>query len=190
MTTRSSSTPSTRSTSRRRSTGTTSPRGKSSLFRSPEIPGFTPGRLRDEAGLLHEQGRHARPDVPRPQEGAQARRHATRRCSTATAASTSTRRRTSARCGSRCSSRASSTPRRTCAAAASTARSGTRPGMKLKKQNVFDDFIAAAEWLDQQQVHVADKARHPRRARTAGCSSARSPTSAPTCSRRSSSRPA
>ena len=47
----------------------------------------------------------------------------------------------------RCSSRASSTPPPTCAAAASTARSGTKPGMKLKKQNVFDDFIAAAEWL-------------------------------------------
>ena len=33
----------------------------------------------------------------------------------------------------------------TCAAAASTARSGTRPGPSCTKQNVFDDFIAAAE---------------------------------------------
>ncbi len=40
---------------------------------------------------------------------------------------------------------AASTPRPTCAAAASTARTGTRPAPSCKKQNVFDDFIAAAE---------------------------------------------
>ena len=34
-----------------------------------------------------------------------------------------------------------------CAAAANTARRGTRPAMFEKKQNVFDDFIAAAEYL-------------------------------------------
>ena len=96
------------------------------------------------------------------QEGPEARRHATRRCSTPTAASTSSSRRRSARRGSRCSSRASSTPSPTCAAAASTARRGTRQGMKLKKQNVFDDFIAAAEWLIAQ-VHVDANARHPGR---------------------------
>ena len=47
-------------------------------------------------------------------------------------------------CGSRWEA---STLSPTCAAAANTAKSGTRPDMKLKKQNVFDDFIAAAEWL-------------------------------------------
>ena len=35
--------------------------------------------------------------------------------------------------------------------------------MKLKKQNVFDDFIAAAEWLIAREVHVAGEARHPGR---------------------------
>ena len=45
-------------------------------------------------------------------------------------------------------------------------------GMKLKKQNVFDDFIAAAEWL------IANKYTSPRSwrstaARTAACWSAR-----------------
>jgi hypothetical protein len=45
----------------------------------------------------------------------------------------------------------------TCAAAASTARAGTRPACCDKKQNVFDDFIAAAEWL------IAQRYTQPRR---------------------------
>ena len=42
---------------------------------------------------------------------------------------------------------AASTRSPTCAAAANTARRGTRPACCGKKQNVFDDFIAAAEYL-------------------------------------------
>ena len=42
---------------------------------------------------------------------------------------------------------AASTPLPTCAAAASTARVAPGRARRLKKQNVFDDFIAAAEWL-------------------------------------------
>src|SRR6187455_2128257 len=61
-----------------------------------------------------------------------------RRCSTPTAGSTSSSGRPSAPRAWRSSSRVSFTHRRTCAAAA---------GTKLQKQNVFDDFIAAAEWL-------------------------------------------
>ena len=52
--------------------------------------------------------------------------------------------------GRQCSSGwrwAAFTRSRTCAAAASTAKSGTRPAPSCRKQNVFDDFIAAAEWL-------------------------------------------
>ena len=43
------------------------------------------------------------------------------------------------------------------AAAANMARPGTRRGTKLKKQNVFDDFIAAAEWLIAERYTRPDK---------------------------------
>ena len=46
--------------------------GKSSVWRQPRLK-FDPRRLRDDPGLLHEQGRHADPDVPQPQEGPEAR---------------------------------------------------------------------------------------------------------------------
>ena len=42
-----------------------------------------------------------------------------------------------------------------------------------KKQNVFDDFIAAAEWLIAQRLHEAGAAGHHAADRTAGCSPAR-----------------
>ena len=42
-------------------------------------------------------------------------------------------------------------PSPTCAAAASTGREWHLAGAKLNKQNVFDDFIAAAEWLIDNQ---------------------------------------
>ena len=48
----------------------------------------------------------------------------------------------------------------TCAAAASTAKSGTWPARRVKKQNVFDDFIAAAEWLIAEGRTSQRKARH------------------------------
>ena len=44
------------------------------VFRAAEGAGLRPDALRDEAGLLHEQGRHEGADVPRPQEGPEARR--------------------------------------------------------------------------------------------------------------------
>ena len=45
---------------------------KSSVFRTVEIPGFNATRLRSEAGLLQQQRRHARADVPHLQEGHEA----------------------------------------------------------------------------------------------------------------------
>ena len=117
---------------------------------------FDPSTLRDAPGLLQEQGRHARADVHHAREGPGARRAESDVCSTATAASTSASLPTfslrNARCGSRW---AASTRCRTCAAAASTARRGTRPACSSKKQNVFDDFIAAARVPDRGEVHVA-----------------------------------
>ncbi len=35
-----------------------------------------------------------------------------------------------------------------------------KAGMLDKKQNVFDDFIAAGEWLDKEQLHQPVEARH------------------------------
>ena len=64
---------------------------------------------------------------------------------------------------------AASTPRPTCAAAANTARNGTRPADEAQTQNAYDDFIAAAEWLIDKQVHAAEASWPSRAAATAAC---------------------
>ena len=63
-----------------------------------------------------------------------------------------------------------------------------RAGMRDTKQNVFDDFHAAAEWLvDARLDHAATSSPSPA-ARTAGCSSAPRSPSGPTSTPRSSAR--
>ena len=42
-------------------------------------------------------------------------------------------------------------------------------GMLEKKQNVFDDFIAAAEWLIAQKLHAARRSWRSPAAPTAAC---------------------
>ena len=90
-----------------------------------ERAGLRPRSVCHDPGVLPEQGRHARADVPGAPEGSRARRRTIRRCSTVTAASTSSSRRRSAPPGWRSSSAESCSRRRTCAAAASTASRGT-----------------------------------------------------------------
>ena len=109
------------------------------------------------AGVLQQQGRHARADVHHPPQGRAARWQPAgdalrlRRIQRHAVAVTS------ARQSSRGWRWAASTPSPTCAAAANTARSGTRPARRLHKQNVFDDFIAAAEYL------IREKYTNPKR---------------------------
>ena len=107
--------------------------------------------------FLHEPRRHARADVRRAPEGPDARRPQPDASSTATAASTSRSPRLQRARASPGSSRAASSRWPTCAAAASTARRGTRPACALNKQNVFDDCIAAAEYLIAEGYTAPDR---------------------------------
>ena len=116
--------------------------------------------------------RHRDRAVPDPPRRRRARARRRRRSSTATAGSPSPRR----RCGRRRSPRgarpAGCTPSPACAAGSSTARPGTTPGAARNKQNVFDDFHAAADWLVATGRTSPRAAGDRSAARTAGCSSA------------------
>ena len=107
----------------------------------------TPTTTKRKQVFYPEQGRHARADVHHASQGAEARRPELRRCSTATAGFN-----------------ISLTPGFSVANlvwmemggvyAVPNLRGGGeygedwhQAGTKLQKQNVFDDFIAAAEWL-------------------------------------------
>ena len=46
---------------------------KTSVFRRPKVPGYDANAVRDEAGLLFQQGRHTGAPLPRAQEGPEAR---------------------------------------------------------------------------------------------------------------------
>ena len=59
-----------------------------------------------------------------------------------------------------------------------------RAGTKLQKQNVFDDFIAAARVADRREVHRRRNASRSSAAATAVCSSAQCSRSGRICSAR------
>ena len=82
------STPSRRSRIRPPSTGSTRRPGQSTRLQAAHGEVLA-GGLRDRAGVLHLEGRHARADVHRPPQGPRARRPGADASSTATAASTS-----------------------------------------------------------------------------------------------------
>jgi uncharacterized protein (UPF0248 family) len=111
----------------RRSTGTTSPRGRACFSDPPRFPGSIRGLTRPVRCSTP-----ARTARGCPCFSSTARdwcsRATTRRCFTGTAASTSRRRRASTHCAWRCSSRVSSTRWRISEAVASTGKNGTRRG--------------------------------------------------------------
>ena len=91
-------------------------------------------RVRNQAGLLHQQGRHAGADVHHPQEGAEARRQqpdAALRLRRVQHPADARLLDQPGRAGWRW---AASSPSPTCAAAASTARSGTRPARSSRSR--------------------------------------------------------
>ena len=154
---------------------------KSTLFRAPEIPGFTAARLRDEAGVLHEQGRHARADVHRPPQGAEARRQ-----------------QSDAAVRLRRIQRDHDAGLQLAAPGAARAGRRLRVGEPARRRRVRRDVAPGgheaeeAERLrrlhrrgrvaDREQVHVARPSWRSRARRTAACSSARSRISGRSCS--------
>ena len=119
---------STSSSGRRAGSSTTRPRGRR---RRPRSCGKSAARLlerRSRRGERALEGRHARPDVPRAEEGHEAGQAGTPSFSRATAASGFPRRRSSTSSRTSSSPAGSSSSPRSCAAAESSARTGTTPG--------------------------------------------------------------
>ena len=151
------STPSPASPRPPRSTATTWPTGKSSVFRAPKVD-FDPADYETRQVFYTSKDGTRVPDVHHPQEGAASSTARTRRSSTATAASTSR---------SRPASRSSNLAWLEMGGvyAVANLRGGGEYGDELapgghearQKQNVFDDFIAAAEWLiaNKDTTHAA-----------------------------------
>ena len=136
--------------------------GKSKLIRQSKVE-VQSGRLRGQAGLLHEQGRHESADVHHSKKGIKLDG------SQSDAAVRLRRFQHLADAGVSRSARVAWLEMGGVYAQANLRGGGEygkewhKAGTKLHKQNVFDDFIAAARVADRQQVHAAGQAGHPGR---------------------------
>ena len=156
------STPSPASPRRRASIATTSLTGKSKLFRQAKVK-FDPDDYESKQVFYTSKDGTKVPMFITSQEGPQARRRTTRRCSTATAGSTSRSRRASRCRACRGWRWAASTRVANLRGGGEYGEDWHQAGTKLKKQNVFDDFIAAAEWLIEEKYTSAEQAGDPGR---------------------------
>ena len=164
---------------RRRSIATTWPPARARVFRAAEGR-VRPRRLRDEAGLLHEQGRHAGADVP----------HRTRRASSSTASNPDAALRLRrlqhlAHAGVLASADLVWLEMGGVYAVANLRGGGEygedwhQAGMKLQEAERLRRLHRRGRVADREQVHVAPRSSPSRAAATAACSSARCMTQRP-----------
>ena len=149
----------TSSRTRRRSSGTTSATGASTVFKKPTVD-FDAAPVRDRAGLLPVEGRHEDPDVHRPHRKGLVRDgqnptllYGYGGFNISLTPAFSAGHRGVARDGRRLTRSAN------LRGGGEYGKEWHDAGRLKNKQNVFDDFIAAAECLIREQYTSASKAR-------------------------------